>query len=377
MRASFVGFAFVLLACGGAEPTNVGGNEAPPSSSPELPPSPPPPSGTTTSTSTPPTEPPKKLAFVAVTFNTGTSGSFEHDAPPNDGYGSEQAKISSEYYGDGLAWSAAIADTKAYLTKLQPDVIVFQEIFHSADCANIPQDKHTGYVCSTWKPGDPTVAQTVMGAGYQVACNMGKPDKCAAVKTSFGKIRGCTGDLCVDGLAGAKVNGCGGGSRVGRGIIDLVAGGELTIVNVHGSSGMKAEDTDCRKKQVEQVFVNLDGKPAANGARNLVMGDLNTDPGRLTSVDPSAERWRDFVGGAGGGKNQKFSFVTDVGSNATPTYDANLLGGFLGQGFNIDHIVSDAFVGSCWTAGVTSGHPAVTAIRYFDHKPVVCNLTEK
>jgi hypothetical protein len=132
---------------------------------------------------------------------------------------------------------------------------------------------------------------------------------------------------------------------------------------------MKSEDMACRKKQFEQAF------DLANGKRNLVLGDLNTDPGRLDDVDDSAERWKDFVGGAGGGA-KKFTFVSEVGSNATPTYAANLVGGLLGSGFNIDHVASDVLKGSCWSAGVTAGHPGVTKLRYFDHKPLVCALSE-
>lgn len=311
------------------------------------------------------------LAFVAVTFNTGTTDGLDHDAPPADGYTSDHAKRSNDYYGDGLAWNAAIDDAKTFFAGVSPDVVVFQEIFHAADCPSVPQSARAGFLCETWTPGDPLVTQKVLGGAYQIACNLGKPDKCAAVKKTFGTFRGCAGDVCLDGLEGARINDCGGGSRVGRGTIDLAAGGTITLVNVHGSSGFKPADSDCRTKQVEQVFVNLVGGPAANGARNLVMGDFNTDPGRLTILDSSARRWGDFVG-----KGKPFQFLTDVGSSAAPTYGSSLLG-LLGQGFNIDHIVSDVFEGSCWTAGVSAGHAPVSKMTYFDHKPAVCNLTEK
>lgn len=54
-----------------------------------------------------------------------------------------------------------------------------------------------------------------------------------------------------------------------------------------------------------------------------------------------------------------------MGPTATPTY-AGL--------FNIDHVVSDVATGSCWTAGISPGHPDVLDAVYFDHKPVVCAL---
>ncbi len=300
------------------------------------------------------------LRLTVVTVNTGTTTGLPHDAPPDDGYGSEQAAVSDSYYGDGLAWPPAIDALRAFFDEVDPDVVVFQEIFHSADCATIPPEQHAGFVCETWSVGDPTVAELALGPDYQVACNLGKPDKCAAVHRRVGTFRGCEGALCLDGLDGAELSGCGGGSRVGRGVIDLVGGGSIVVVNVHGTSGIEDADEVCRVRQVEQVFVDLDGEPAANGAINLVMGDLNTDPARLASADPSAARWNDFAG-----EGLRFHFVTGVGRRVTPTY-ATL--------FNIDHVISDALDGSCWAAGVTEGHAAVIDAVYFDHVPIVCEV---
>lgn len=302
------------------------------------------------------------LTFVAVTFNTGTSEQMGHDLPPDDGYTSSHAKLSDLYYGDGLAWTKAVTATQAFFAQVDPDVVVFQEIFYSGECPGIPTSAYTDFVCETWQPGDPTVAQVVLGAtNWQVMCNPGKPDKCAAVNKRFGTFQGCTSDFCLEGMQGFDVQGCGKGARIGRAVIDLVAGGTLTLVNIHGSSGITSDDADCRYKQFEQVFVDLgDGKPGASGARNLVMGDLNTDPGRMALFDKSAARFNDFVG-----PGKKLHFLSDVGLGATPTY-AGLL--------NIDHAVSDAASGSCWSAG-TAGHPEVIQAVYFDHKPLVCTVT--
>jgi len=302
------------------------------------------------------------LTFVAVTFNTGTSEQMGHDLPPDDGYTSAHAKLSDQYYGDGLAWTKAVNATEAFFAQVDPDVVVFQEIFYSGDCPNIPTSAYKDFVCETWQPGDPTVAQVVLGAtNWQVMCNPGKSDKCAAVNKRFGTFQGCTGDFCLEGMQGFTVQDCGKGARIGRAVIDLVAGGTLTLVNIHGSSGITADDADCRYKQFEQVFVDLgDGKPGASGARNLVMGDLNTDPGRMALFDKSAAHFNDFVG-----PSKTFHFISDVGLGAAPTY-AGL--------FNIDHAVSDVASGSCWSAG-TAGHPEVIQAVYFDHKPLVCAVT--
>jgi hypothetical protein len=303
------------------------------------------------------------LHLRAVTFNTGTTTGLAHDSLPDDGYTSAEAAISDQYYGDGLAWIPVVEDTRRFFESVDADVIAFQEIFYSGECDDIPPELHAGFVCETWMPGRSTVAQTVVGDGYQVACNLGKPDKCIAVKRAFGRLRGCDADLCLDGLDGARVPDCGGGSRVGRGVIELRSGGTLTVVNLHGTSGLTPADVDCRRKQFAQVFVDLglgDGQPAANGERNLVLGDLNNDPGRAQT--PDIQAFLEYVG-----PGKRFDFISPVGPNAPPSY-AGLL--------NIDHIVSDALTGACWVAGLGAGHPAVTETVYFDHKPIVCDVAE-
>jgi len=306
-------------------------------------------------------EAPPELTFTAVTFNSGTTEGLGHDDPPDDGYTSTHAATSDMWYGDGLAWIPAVNATRTFLAQVSPDVIVFQEIFHADECATIPSENHADFFCDGWTAGDATVVSSILGADYQVACNLGKPDKCAAVHKRFGTFRGCASDFCLDGLDGGTVANCGGGSRVGRGVIDLVAGGSITLVNVHGTSGLTGEDVDCRRKQFEQVFVDLgDGAPAANGTANIVMGDLNTDPGRFASNDASAARFGDF---AGDGK--AFTYISDVGEDAPPSYAGAV---------NIDHVVSDVYRGNCWVAGVSEGHPDVTDAIYFDHKPIVCTV---
>ena len=296
--------------------------------------------------------------FTVVTFNTGTTEAMGDDDGP---YTTALSTNSDLYYGDGLAWQPAVAAAQAFFAEVDPDIVVFQEIFYSGVCPEVPEEARTAFICETWEEGDPTVAQVILGDGWQVMCHPGKDDKCAAVNRRFGSFRGCEADFCLEGLDGTRVEDCGRGARVGRGLIDLVDGGTLTLVNVHGSSGMTEEEFDCRTKQFEQVFVDLgDGEPGANGDRNLIMGDFNTDPGRLTAADPSAARLLDFVG-----EGLAFHFVSDVGRDVPASY-AGL--------FNIDHVISDVLQGNCWTAGLSADHPAVLETPYFDHKPVVCTI---
>ena len=292
-----------------------------------------------------PTTPPAD--FVAVSFNTGIP---QCSRAADAAYSCDDADIAGEWYGTGLSFKVLVDEAQAFFDGLQPDVVAFQEMFYSGECPDIPPEFHPGFVCEDWQPGDPSVAQLVLGPDYQIACNLGKPDKCLAVKKTFGTWRACDGDLCLDRLDGATVAGCGGGSRIGRGVLDLRGGGQITVVNVHGTSGILRADQDCRVRQFEQIFVDLgdgSGEPAANGARNL-----NTDPGRMF-WDASAASWNAFVG-----DGTAFRFVTDVGRDAEPSY-AGL--------FNIDHMVSDTLQGHC-----TGGE--VTDIAAFDHMPIVCFL---
>jgi len=299
-------------------------------------------------------------SLVVVTFNTGTSLSYAGPLD-NEGFHEEQHAVCDEWYGNGLSWKPFVEDALTFLAEADPDIVVFQEIFWSDECAQIPPEFWPGFVCEDWTEGALTVAQLITGDDYQVACHPGKPDKCAAVHHRVGKFRGCDQDFCLEGLAGYTAEGCGKGARIGRGVIDLVNGGVITLVNIHASSGMTEEDMACRVKQFDQVFVDLgDGLPAVSGEWNLALGDFNTDPGRLADSDPSAARILDFVG-----PDKPYRFITEVGPDAAPTY-----GGFL----NIDHVVSDVYAGTCWAAGVTPGHLPVTESVAFDHRPVVCTL---
>ncbi len=144
------------------------------------------------------------------------------DEHPDDGYSAELAAYSDKYYGDGLAWLPAVEASTDFFAQLRPDLVTFQEIFWSENCADIPSEAWTDFVCSQWWEGEPTVAQRVLGDGRQVACHPGKPDKCAAVNEDFGTFSGCDGGFCLEGLEGYELDGCGSGARVARGTVEPV-----------------------------------------------------------------------------------------------------------------------------------------------------------
>ncbi|MCB9677470.1 MAG: endonuclease/exonuclease/phosphatase family protein [Alphaproteobacteria bacterium] len=289
------------------------------------------------------TDPVEPASFRAITFNTGTTEGLAHD-PTFDGYGDVQAAWSDQYYGDGLAWAPAVDAVAAFLAGADADIVAFQEIFDPADCATIPADAQAGFYCDGWD-GGATVAEHVTGADYQVVCHPGKPDKCVAVHERLGAIAGP--------MEGFEVEGCGSGARVAR--IDIP--GVATVVSVHGNSGLAEADQACRAAQVEAIFAP---GGLASGDVNLILGDLNTDPGRWVGVDTSAAAWDAHVGEGTG-----FHWITAVGPDSEPSYQGIV---------TIDHMASDTLVGDCFTPGVTAGTAPVYAGVYFDHHPVVCDL---
>jgi len=295
--------------------------------------------------------------FTVVTFNSGTNDRMPHDENLDDGYTSKEASRSRDFYGNGLAWPPAIEAAKAFFERLSPEIVAFQEIFGD-DCARVPWQEREGFVCASQRKR--RVAELVLGPGYQIACVKDSTDKCIAVRMDFGRFRGCDGPLCLEGLLGVSLDGCGKKRRVARGVIESTAGGVITVVNVHTRAGPDEAGVGCRIRQFEQIFLDLDGEPAANGHRTLVLGDFNADPGRLG--DRSAARFVELAAAKG------FRFLSTIDPGAAPTYRY--------AEKSIDHVLSDTFWGECTVPGVTPGTSEVFEGTYFDHRPIVCRVSD-
>ena len=302
------------------------------------------------------------LPFTVMTFNTGTGAPLTREPEENLGYGPEQARISDTYYGNGLAWKAAVDVVRDFVQEISPDIVAFQEMFYCGDCADIPEDARAGFVCEDWKPGSPSVARLVLGDDYQIATHTGHNDKYLAVHKRFGRMRGCDTDFCPEGLDGFRIEDCGGGSRLGRAVIERKNGETLTVITYHGTSGVWKHDKKCRVKQIEQIFIDFgDGAPGVNGRAHLILGDFNTDPARMRFLDRSAQRWNDFVG-----DGKPFHFLTAVASCAPRSYAYGLV--------NIDHIVSDVFHGDVLYPSKPDAKPPIFQFQMFDHTPVVVRI---
>jgi len=153
-----------------------------------------------------------------IAFNTGTP---ECSRAPDAEYTCDDADTAGEWYGTGLAHLALMADVRAFFDGIDADIVGIQEIFHAPNCTEIPAEHHAGFICEEWAPGDATVATRILGPEYQVACHRGRPDKCLAVRRAFGQIRRCNNAFCADLLDGGMTDDCGGGTRIGRAVIDL------------------------------------------------------------------------------------------------------------------------------------------------------------
>lgn len=299
---------------------------------------------------------PRIEALRVVTLNVGSGRSVETLRHANAGYGPAQAAAADRWYGNGLAWPPVMRDVRNFLDAVNADIVGLQEVFHSDHCADIPPSARDGFVCEAWQPGDPTVAQRILGEGYQVACHPGKPDKCLAVHRRLGHIAGCEVAFCLRGLEGLDDDRCGSGNRVAAATVRLMQGGMLRVVHVHGTSGLTLTDSRCRLGQIEAIFADGGAAPGFG----VVLGDFNTDPGRVTWLDPAARALRRSARPPG-----HYRFMTDVGLLVRPTFLSFL---------NIDHVLAAGMSGECWYAGRTPDTAPVSDLVYLDHTAVVCDL---
>lgn len=306
---------------------------------------------------------PQPIRMRVMTFNIGTTKGLPHDRDTNDGYTSKHAKITDEFYENSLSWNPAEKALTDYLAKKKVDLVGFQEMYYDPWCESIQVDPTLDFVCKEYSKERPLQIQRLLGDDFQVACAQGQEDNCLGIRKSVGRFKGCPLDKpCIDGVKGdGPPNKCSKGARIGSIDVVLKDGTELTVVLVHGTSGFKPKDQECRKAQFQQIFEDKgDGKPAVSGTINIILGDINTDPFSAGEADISASYWNKYVG-----KGKPFRYISSSDKDGPKTY-----GGLV----RIDHVVSDAFTGSCVVPGATPDEPDVMDVVYWDHKPVICDV---
>ena len=311
---------------------------------------------------------PEPLKFTVMTFNAGTSSgqlhSKDEEEGNGDGYTDEHAKEVDAYYGNSLSWNPLEDRTIEFLAELRPEIVAFQEIFHDPWCEDIEVKPELDLVCNGYTPDRPYQMERLLGDDYQIACNLDAEDKCAAVRKDFGRFVGCPEDeVCFGGIWGPGLGdkNCSKAARIGSIEIELTDGRSLVLVNAHATSGMKNSDMECRKYQFQQIFLDRgDGKPAAYGDTNLIMGDLNTDPFVLAGADPSADELNKYVG-----DGKPFHYISSDSAEGPPTHVTTM---------RIDHVISDVIGGSCVVAGESPGVEPIMETTVFDHRPVICEV---
>lgn len=291
-----------------------------------------------------------------VSLNTGSGKTVKVPAEDNAGFGPEQAETADHWYGNGLAWPSVMQDLQAFFKQVDADIVGLQEIFYSGHCPDIPKSAHQGFVCENWQAGDRTVAELILGDAYQIACHPGRPDKCLAVHRRLGQFDNCDQNFCPEGLTSLDDGLCGTGGRAAGAKVHLKAGGTLSLVHIHATSGVSLRDARCRSQQIKAAFTSETTAPEFG----LVLGDFNTDPGRLTWIDPAA---RTLARQAR--PPSHYRFISDVGFFTQPTFLSFL---------NIDHVLAAGMEGECWYPGRTPEEPAVSTYTYLDHTAIVCDL---
>ncbi len=318
---------------------------------------------------------PDKLYLIS--FNTGTTEKADHSAD-TDGYNNEYRDIEADWFGNNLAWLPARSYIRAIVDSLRPDVLNFQELFFDPLCESIcseltGQETFTTvcdpagdvFACSVWTgvEGSELTARAIVGPDYDVACAPGHNDNCIAVRKDFGTLAIADGAVemagaWIGGLDGMPPpNNCTGGARVATGVMSIKDGPDVALVDVHTVAGT---NVDCRLAQLRQVFEDRgDGKPAAFGEHNIVMGDMNIDP--FTFDDASVDYWNTKVG-----EGLPFDYISS--DNAEGPMTAPLLFS------RIDHVISNDLTGSCVVFGISEGlaKDMFPGTLFFDHRPLFC-----
>jgi hypothetical protein len=95
----------------------------------------------------------------------------------------------------------------------------------------------------------------------------------------------------------------------------------------------------------------------------IVLGDFNTDPVLFAEADPSAAYLASTISSEGDG----WRWHSPIDPMGPRSYTLA----------SIDHVVSNAFLGTCEIPGSSEGVPAVWDRVFWDHRPVVCSLAPR
>lgn len=302
------------------------------------------------------------LSFRVMTFNTGTTNNVIHKG--QGGYTMEHSEEIAAHYRNNLAWKPAEDALRQFIAEQQPEIVVLQEVYYDGWCKSDPLELPSALdlVCDDYSEDGPLQIERLLGDEYAAACAWHFPDLCVGVRKDFAQMKDCPEDFCLEGLSGFPIEGCSASARVSRAVLTIPGAGELTVVAAHTNAGMSYGDQECRGKQFAQIFEDRgDGTPAASGEVNVALGDMNTDPFAFTGADLSLEVWNKYVG-----EGLPFHYLSADSYDDPITHVAFT---------HLDHVISDGLTGVCVVYGETPGTSPVSDSSFFDHRPVVCDVT--
>jgi hypothetical protein len=239
------------------------------------------------------------------------------------------------------------------IATLAPDVVALQEVLAPWQCDGMEEGDANRTCHPDALAEEPDQVRRLLGPDYEIACDGRSGYECYGVHTAFGSIRECAAGECVAKTPDV-VGDCNAGFSVSSIDVDVAHGDRFTLVNGHPQSGFEFA---CRAAQMEQAFDLASGP-------SLVAGDMNLDPWRDT--DESVLVWDEHVG-----DGKRFHYLSGP-AEASPPRPTNVT--VIGE-MVLDHVVSDAFSGTCETLGEAPGTDRLDGGAGMDHRAIFCALS--
>lgn len=285
-------------------------------------------------------------------------------AIPLAGFAGETVRVLTANVGNndlrcsGYMWKLCLTSVEAKvrdsIRALDPDLVALQEVSTAAQCEKRKESRRRKVCYSENLPADQEQARRLLGPDYTIAMAQGRYEA-IAVKVSAGSIEGCElGATCWTTDLPDLPEGCDPGFSVSA-VEAVIRGVRVRVVNAHPDS-IRLE---CRVKELEQAFA------LANGQRNLMLGDWNTDPYRGKGEDVTL--WKREV------EARPFRIHSGIAERDPPYYTDLVPWPWPDK--SLDHVISDFAQGTCLTLGENPGTQRLDDHGDLDHRGLFCKLT--
>lgn len=173
------------------------------------------------------------------------------------------------------------------IARLQPDIVVLQEILAPWQCQTLTYDSEN--VCAL--PQDIPQVGRILGDEYQIACDSRNQFECVGIKFDVGSILECeVGYLCQTNRTIQNPKGCDPGFTASAVSIRMKDGFEFDLANLH----LQSTSTTCRIETLKRLLLpDANGKIFLKRDAVLLAGDFNFDPWR--SYNNTAIFWTQII----------------------------------------------------------------------------------